>query len=182
MVGVSRVLASVRVDLPSSMSSSALAAPCGIDLFSIFEEVRFMLRRCLLLSVVLSLGICGWARESSAQNGGCGPWGGYWYGPPYTFYEREHIPYFALHPPVYYSLPVPRSYGYSPFAYPPGTMTPDVVIDNSVEIENPHVPQSNAKPLPKGKGRATAKLDQSASRSETIINPFVLDDVQVAGK
>lgn len=31
------------------------------------------------------------------------------------------IPYYALHPPVYYSYPVARTYGDSPFAYPPGS-------------------------------------------------------------
>ena len=36
----------------------------------------------------------------------------------------EGVPYFALFPPVYYSYRVPRTYGYSPFAYPPGILTP----------------------------------------------------------
>src|ERR1700742_789907 len=41
----------------------------------------------------------------------------------------NNVPYYALHPPVYYSYPVPRTYGYSPFAYPPSVMTPDVVFE-----------------------------------------------------
>ena len=52
---------------------------------------------------------------ANAQYGGwCGssPW--------YTGYSSEYVPYYAMHPPVYYSYPVPRPYGYSPFAYPPG--------------------------------------------------------------
>jgi hypothetical protein len=36
----------------------------------------------------------------------------------------ESVPYFAVHPPVYYSLAIPRTYGYSPFPYPPGVLTP----------------------------------------------------------
>jgi hypothetical protein len=36
----------------------------------------------------------------------------------------DTIPYFSLFPPVYYSYHVPRPYGYSPFAYPPGVFTP----------------------------------------------------------
>src|SRR5436305_2234169 len=42
----------------------------------------------------------------------------------------NNLPYFALHPPVYYSYPVPRTYGYSPFAYGPEVMTPDVGIES----------------------------------------------------
>jgi hypothetical protein len=34
-------------------------------------------------------------------------------------------PYFSVYPPVYYSYAVPRTYGYSPFAYPGWFMTPD---------------------------------------------------------
>src|SRR5436305_15351376 len=57
------------------------------------------------------------------------PWfacGGACYAPFYARYGHEHIPYFALHPPVYYSYPVARTYGYSPFAYPFGSPTPEI--------------------------------------------------------
>jgi hypothetical protein len=47
------------------------------------------------------------------------PWG-YWY--PYAANSYESIPYYALHPPVYYSHPIARSYGDSPYPYPPGLM------------------------------------------------------------
>jgi hypothetical protein len=53
----------------------------------------------------------------------------------------NNLPYFALHPPVYYSYPVPRTYGYSPFAYPGYVMTPEVANTvQPMEITNPHVP------------------------------------------
>src|SRR6476619_3931753 len=66
----------------------------------------------------------------------------------------QNLPYFALHPPVYYSYPVPRTYGYSPFAYPPDVMTPDVVIESKpVTIVNPYVPAAPAE----------AKTDRAAS-------------------
>src|SRR5436190_2059368 len=53
----------------------------------------------------------------------------------------NNLPYFALHPPVYYSQPVPRTYGYSPFAYPPGVMTPELDGEpQPVTINNPYVP------------------------------------------
>jgi hypothetical protein len=55
------------------------------------------------------------------------------------------IPYYALYPPVYYSYPVARPYGYSPFAYPPGTITPEITPKTAaVEFRNPFVPQRKA--------------------------------------
>src|SRR3954466_4783508 len=62
----------------------------------------------------------------------------------------NNLPYFALHPPVYYSQPVPRTYGYSPFAYLPDGMTQDVVKEsNPVTIVNPYVPAAPAAAEPK---------------------------------
>src|SRR3970040_1649331 len=55
---------------------------------------------------------------------------------------RYEVPPFAASPPVYYSYPVPRTYGYSPFAYPPHVMTPEIEgKPTAVEIVNPYVPQ-----------------------------------------
>jgi hypothetical protein len=54
----------------------------------------------------------------------------YWYsyhpGPygPYFPNAQRGIPHFAAFPPVYYSHIVPRPYGYSPYAYVPGVVTP----------------------------------------------------------
>jgi hypothetical protein len=73
------------------------------------------------------------------------------------------IPYYALFPPVYYSYPVARPYGYSPFAYPPGTITPEVTQKTAaVEYRNPFVPQ-----------RAKASEDKSAGGPRMYYNPFV---------
>lgn len=92
----------------------------------------------------------------------------------------NNLPYFALHPPVYYSQPVPRTYGYSPFAYPPGVMTPDVVEDNKpVTINNPYVPST--KPT-----AAAPSTDRSATTAPAnpeplvIVNPFVTPNREVA--
>jgi hypothetical protein len=52
-------------------------------------------------------------------------WGFGW---PAGCWSGDTIPYFALFPPVYYSYHVPRTYGYSPFAYPPGVFTPSYEI------------------------------------------------------
>jgi hypothetical protein len=92
---------------------------------------------------------------------------------PINFYQQETIPYFALHPPVYYSVPVARTYGYSPFAYPPGTMTPDFVgtIEPQTTV-NPFAPQSSK--AKKGGVQKTPGPDRSASyKPLTIINPYI---------
>lgn len=117
--------------------------------------------------IVLCL-VSGSARLGAAQNcGGFWPYGyGYGYGG-YNLYGGEHIPYFALYPPVYYSFPVPRTYGWSPFAYPPGTMTPEVVEEEVVHpskvMVNPYVPGEESGP----------PAEHSTSRSLRIENPFV---------
>lgn len=91
------------------------------------------------------------------------------YGLYYNIYGYETVPYFALHPPVYYSYPVARPYGYSPWAYPPGTMTPDVESVQPKEMINPHVEPAPAQPT----------NDNSARRADdapvplVILNPFV---------
>jgi hypothetical protein len=84
----------------------------------------------------------------------------------------NNLPYFALHPPVYYSYPVPRTYGYSPFAYPPGVMTPDVVIDaQPVTIINPHVESNKIKAPQPAADRSAAKSAQPEPL--VIVNPYV---------
>jgi len=125
-------------------------------------------RKLLFLFVCGCLGGQMFTPRASAQGPSSG-FSGYWYGPPYTFYQQEQLPYFSLHPPVYYSVPVPRTYGYSPFAYPPGLMTPDVQLGAPVEIQNPHVPKkANLRLAPK------PSADQSTRRQpKLIINPFV---------
>lgn len=80
----------------------------------------------LTAGAVLLAASCG-AATASAQ----GPWGygggyggflpyGGGYNSAWQMQSFDRVPYFALHPPVYYSYPVARPYGYSPFALPPG--------------------------------------------------------------
>lgn len=124
------------------------------------------------------------APTAHAQFDGCYGGGGWGYGMGYLYNSLNYnVPYFAAHPPVYYSYPVPRTYGYSPFAYPPNTMTPDVEISAAaqpVEIINPYVPSSQQK---------QAQADQSADASPktsrqpqplVIINPFVASNRAIA--
>jgi len=50
----------------------------------------------------------------------------------------EKRPYFALNPPVYYSQPVARPYGYSPYALPPGALPVEPQISETpAAIVNP---------------------------------------------
>lgn len=84
----------------------------------------------------------------------------------------NNLPYFALHPPVYYSVPVPRTYGYSPFAYPGDVMTPEVVAPvQPVTIMNPHVKSGSDKPAAPEKDRATSV--PKPVQPLIVINPFV---------
>ena len=83
-------------------------------------------RAKLFWAVLLLVGAAVWAVASSAKAESPYVVGHYGY-PSWSVYGREYIPYFALHPPVYYSYPVPRAYGFSPYAYPPGTTTPELL-------------------------------------------------------
>jgi hypothetical protein len=107
--------------------------------------------------------------DASAQTLGC--YGSYGFahpgffgysGSPYSLGQIPTPPYFAIHPPVYYSQPVPRTYGYSPYAYPGTVMTPEVVEPEI--IENPHVTQPPA---------AEPAADVKVVRFEVIHNPYV---------
>ncbi len=74
---------------------------------------------------------------------GYGLYGGWW---PGLYFQDP--PYFALYPPVYYSQPIPRPYGFSPYAYPPGTMTPEAIRVQPLMVTNPFVPQLAAAERP----------------------------------
>ena len=98
---------------------------------------------------------------------------GYFYGggysSPYASGRIPTPPYFAIHPPVYYSYPVPRSYGYSPFAYPGIVATPEVIetTQSAAEVINPHV-------KPAAKETAEPNQGQTAQGGPQMIrNPYV---------
>jgi len=144
-----------------------------------------MKRSRILCTMGTFLALALTAATAQAQFGspnGCGPYGGYWFGAPYTFYQQQDVPYFALHPPVYYSLPVPRTYGYSPFAYPPGTMTPEIAGGGPIEIRNPYVVPE--KPAPKD-SHDKAAPDSSRGKStkvQILVNPYVVEEAVAAGR
>jgi len=123
-------------------------------------------KKTLLAAAVVAviLGSCG---AVLADNGQVGPYyhGYYAWALPPSIYVNDYIPYYAAHPPVYYSYPVPRPYGFSPYAYPPGTMTPEPKAEAPVTIQNEFFrPGDVHKPA----------KDQTAAAPRQIVNPYVL--------
>lgn len=105
---------------------------------------------------------------------------GYGYGALYNALDYR-VPYFAAHPPVYYSYPVPRTYGYSPFAYPPEVMTPDVAPAAPLEIVNPFVPSSTSENKTKApQDQAVENRAAEAPKPVVVMNPFVEPGVRFA--
>ncbi len=115
------------------------------------------------------------ASSAFAQNGlggfGAGGYGLGFFNYGSGLYDmNNHIPFYALYPPVYYSYPVSRPYGYSPFAYPPGVPTPERA-PAAAQYMNPYVPQ---KPEPKPAVERTAG-------PRTYLNPFVQQAAVASG-
>jgi hypothetical protein len=122
--------------------------------------------------------------------GGFGGFGGY-----NVYTNSDRPPFYAMFPPVYYSYPVPRPYGYSPFAYPPGTMTPEVLsVPLASTITNPFVAPENVSPpvptmpstpgkpqeLP-GKAKETSHRvadGDHLQRIKVVSNPYVTQENQ----
>jgi hypothetical protein len=123
------------------------------------------------LAVVMLLSAV--ATQASAQGFGCrnqdiGQSTGF--GVSGSLYGLGYVPvppYFALHPPVYYSYPVPRTYGYSPYAYPRTVMTPEYRAPQPLDVVNPYVKPTEEKEA------ATSASFQTASAPLMVINPFV---------
>ena len=124
-----------------------------------------MMRHFLLCALVMAV-LSSIAAPAALACDGFGY--GYGYGLLYNSLRYE-VPHFAAYPPVYYSYPVPRTYGYSPFAYPPHVMTPEIVGEpQPLEITNPHVPSTQQKP-------ADASTDRTA-RTKLQPGPLVIDN------
>jgi hypothetical protein len=138
-----------------------------------------------LLAIAL---VCG-ALPAATQAQGPYMWGYGWvdgYGQGKVVSYNDNIPYFAAHPPVYYSLDiVRRPMGPSPFAYP-GYMMP--VMEAEVAVA-PAMPAAAEKIAPVminnsyyvHKGAPAVKAvshvrplhRQSAAAGNLIVNPFV---------
>jgi hypothetical protein len=118
----------------------------------------------------------GAGRTSEAQIFG---FGGNLTGLPYNYFQsQQELPFYAKFPPVYYSYPVARTYGWSPFAYPPGIMTPDPLgAAQPLEIVNPYAQPSKPAaelPAPSSDSRGTISPSGYANRrAKVILNPYV---------
>ena len=129
----------------------------------------------ILAAVVVALAVSSKAQAQMCGGGGYGCGYGCDLGLLYNSLDYN-VPYFAAHPPVYYSYPVPRTYGYSPFAYPPGVMTPDVVNDSApIEITNPYVPSSQ-------QDKSKDHPNQTAASVRRQPEPLVIDNPYVSTK
>ena len=134
-----------------------------------------MLRRVSLwVACGVLLTTCFSASQAAAQFGPGGyglgfyNYGGSYYG------NTFRIPYYALYPPVYYSYPVPRTYGYSPFAYPPGTMTPAAPQKvAAVEYTNPFVGGAKSEGTTPAPVAKPEPVDPTASLPRMYYNPYV---------
>ena len=152
--------------------------------------------RRLMVAAVVVAGTFSTAGRANAQ---CGL-GSYGYG--YGAWDvgrlygvlADRVPYYAAFPPVYYSYPVARSYGYSPFAYPPGVMTPEVEVAEPLAISNPYYKgdangAAEAGPAEAGTVKAGAATggDQTTAVSGDpkplmVVNPFVPQRGMLAGR
>lgn len=99
-------------------------------------------------------------------------WGSNYHGGWASLYRTGRIPippYFALHPPVYYSQPVPRTYGYSPHAYPGWVPTPEIVEPQPQTIVNPFLD------APANESQLEPPANQSSVENppKVTYNPFV---------
>jgi len=116
---------------------------------------------CIVAVGLLAMGI--FAGEAQAQ---CRGWGGGFYA--YSgggTYVGQHIPYYSLHPPVYYSMPVARPYGWSPFSWQslhicPQMLRPAVHRVPPQVIRNPYVCDD-------------VEVDLSVTQPLRIVNPYV---------
>jgi hypothetical protein len=126
-------------------------------------------------------GHCG-----SFYGGGFLGGGGFGFGSPYAYgngwwpYTLGHVPvppYYSLHPPVYYSHPVPRTYGYSPYPYPGSVRTPEIEIAAAAEILNPHVDPQKQK-----KAKTKRAAIQTAAVPAMMTNPYVQRQLPAVSK
>lgn len=112
-------------------------------------------------------GGCGFG-YGDCINGNAWGWGWGWSGTNTNSLYHRPLPYFSAHPPVYYSHPYYRPYGWTPYAQPsyhaPVALQPEPRL-----VVNPHVPAAKVKAA---KPKANEAGEKSAQRSAYIVNPF----------
>lgn len=136
------------------------------------------MRQLVFLFIVVAVVCIVVPNNAQAQvfDGYCGG-SMYGYGSLYQNLDYK-IPYFAAYPPVYYSYIVARPYGYSPFAYPPGTRTPEIAPEpiHPETVINPYVEQpANDTDSRQDAAQESDDKVTAAPRSAplVILNPFV---------
>lgn len=124
--------------------------------------------------VILSLFVAVALMAALSETAKAGNFGFYGAFPQYGFSHGTSLyglgripvpPYHALHPPVYYSQPIPRPYGHSPFAWRGGE-SQQINPEPSVMI-NPYFKPSEPK----------AKVEETRT-ARIIVNPFAVDDAE----
>ena len=132
-----------------------------------------------MAALLACLSFCGTTAQAQsplygAGYGGCGLGGlgfnsyNYTYSNLYGTGQLFVPPYFSVHPPVYYSEPVARPYGYSPFALPPGVMPAEMLAASQpLEIINPYVEEEEVE------AKETSAQGKIAAAPQWILNPFV---------
>ncbi len=124
----------------------------------------------LVLSAVLGCGLGDIASACGGYYGGFGCAG-------YITTDRQ-IPYFAKHPPVYYSYVVPRTYGYSPYAYRANVRTPNPRRSHPLVLRNHHIRKGS-------KAVADEMTDKTASKTRPVeppvVEPLVIENPYVTG-
>lgn len=85
---------------------------------------------------------------------------------------REQPPYFAQFPPVYYNGIVPRPYGFSPFALPPGIAPAEIIAPNPVTISNPFFGNEIA-PVSNEQDAIIEGTDSNGNKVTWTFNPYV---------
>ena len=134
--------------------------------------------RKLMAALFLVVAVLAVASDAQAYNWF---WGGNPYGVNRMYRTDREIPYFAEHPPVYYSHIVPRSYGQSPYAYWPGPFQP-MINPEPIFVPNPYVPGpeeiqgEEVEPAPAKKKKTSLDKSASVRRSggpAVVLNPYV---------
>ena len=134
-----------------------------------------MIKTSLLAAAAFAVLLIAQPEEAQAQylgsNNCCGGLSHGILSSPYALSRVPDPPYFAIHPPVYYSHAVPRTYGYSPYAYPGSVRTPEVKVEAPAAkmVKNPYATPAAAKP----KKSIDLKSMTKSSGPLEVLNPFV---------
>ena len=107
--------------------------------------------RTVLLGIVAALALAAAPTSAEADDCGCGYGGyggyyGYW-NTPFAYNQGSAYvpPYYAIHPPVYYSPQIiARPYGTSPYAWP-ATYMPPAPPAKPMVIMNAHVKNADSR-------------------------------------